>query len=102
MIWCKVFEVGLLGILSLVAASHVERSSGSTSLRSCKAVPGDAAWPSEQEWNFLNRTVGGRLIATKLLGSICHKGTPSSLATGPYNETACDLLKEVYDNLETQ
>jgi hypothetical protein len=28
----------------------------------CRALPGDADWPQEEEWNTLNRTVGGRLI----------------------------------------
>lgn len=29
---------------------------------SCRALPGDADWPQEEEWETLNRTVGGRLI----------------------------------------
>lgn len=28
----------------------------------CRALPGDADWPQEEEWETLNRTVGGRLI----------------------------------------
>lgn len=39
---------------------------------SCKCFPGDACWPSETQWNALNITVQGRLIATVPLGSPCH------------------------------
>lgn len=28
----------------------------------CRALPGDPDWPQEEEWETLNRTVGGRLI----------------------------------------
>nr|QQW45469.1 FAD-linked oxidoreductase CalF' [Aspergillus stellatus]BBM05079.1 putative FAD-binding domain-containing protein [Aspergillus stellatus] len=55
---------------------------------SCKAFPGDAAWPSAGAWNALNRTVGGRLIATVPLPSVCHQ-TPF----GTFNEDACAAMK---------
>lgn len=42
---------------------------------SCRYLPGDAGWPSVDEWNRLNSTVGGRLVATVPLGSPCHDPT---------------------------
>ncbi len=41
----------------------------------CKYLPGDAEWPTVAQWNALNGTVGGRLVATYPLGSPCHKPT---------------------------
>lgn len=40
--------------------------------KKCKCFPGDACWPSKQEWDEFNTTVGGRLIKTVPLGSPCH------------------------------
>ena len=51
----------------------------------CKCMPGDACWPSADDWSQFNTTVGGRLVATVPLGQVCHD--PS------YNEAACNLVK---------
>ncbi|KAI1207620.1 FAD-binding domain-containing protein [Annulohypoxylon truncatum] len=48
---------------------------GASSPTKCKYLPGDANWPSHDEWATLNSTVGGRLIATVPLGSPCHDPT---------------------------
>ncbi|KAF5722358.1 FAD-linked oxidoreductase yvdP [Fusarium mundagurra] len=37
----------------------------------CRCVPDDSCWPSDDDWNHLNSTVGGRLVATVPLGSPC-------------------------------
>ncbi|KAI0111115.1 6-hydroxy-D-nicotine oxidase [Nemania sp. FL0031] len=50
----------------------------------CKCFPGDVCWPSRKQWNGLNATVGGRLVKTVPLGSLCH--SPN------YNMTGCDTL----------
>ncbi|KAI0179866.1 FAD-binding domain-containing protein [Hypoxylon sp. FL1284] len=52
----------------------------------CKYLPGDANWPSKDEWAALNSTVGGRLIATVPLGSPCHDPN--------YDEELCASLQE--------
>ncbi len=39
--------------------------------------PTDAAWPSEESWNRLNRLVGGRLIKVKSPLSICREAPDS-------------------------
>ncbi|KAH8895709.1 FAD-binding domain-containing protein [Thozetella sp. PMI_491] len=51
----------------------------------CKPIPGDDAWPVEQDWNRLNRTINGRLIATRPLPSVCH--VPS------FDNTSCSSLR---------
>jgi len=52
---------------------------------SCRALPGDLEWPSLSEWQELNATVDGRLVATVPLGSPCHDPN--------YNETECAYLQ---------
>lgn len=38
----------------------------------CRHLPGDDGWPTVSQWKKLNSTVGGRLIETYPLGSVCH------------------------------
>jgi hypothetical protein len=40
--------------------------------------PGDAAWPSEESWNRLNRLVGGRLNKVNSPLSVCREAPDSS------------------------
>ena len=56
---------------------------------SCRYLPGDLGWPSKDAWAVLNSTVGGRLIQTVPLASVCHD--PS------YNQEKCDGLREAWD-----
>lgn len=57
---------------------------------SCKCFPGDACWPSEREWNALNRTVGGRLIATVPLAQACHDPN--------FDPVRCEALRKDWQN----
>ncbi|KAI1824157.1 6-hydroxy-D-nicotine oxidase [Xylaria intraflava] len=54
--------------------------------QNCKCFPGDLCWPSDQQWDGFNATVGGRLIKTIPLGSPCHYPN--------YNQAICDALRE--------
>lgn len=72
-------------ILGLVAGKVTGQNA------SCKAIPGDAGWPSTDAWNALNRTVYGRLIATVPLPSVCHFEP-----FGTYNEDACTAMKTAW------
>ncbi|KAI1154074.1 FAD-binding domain-containing protein [Nemania diffusa] len=60
----------------------------------CKPIPGDRSWPATAEWDKLNSTVGGRLIATLPIAHVCHD--PS------YSEEACQPLKEKWGVAELQ
>ena len=54
----------------------------------CKCFPEEECWPTADEWEVLNQTVYGRLIATTPLGKVCHD---------PYYDAAeCDRLKEAW------
>lgn len=74
-----------LSILLLVLALCVNAANS----LNCRCFPGDPCWPSSQEWTDLNTTLGGKLISTVPLGSVCHTRGDSSA----YNEHACaDLI----------
>ncbi|KAM4059507.1 FAD binding domain-containing protein [Hirsutella rhossiliensis] len=54
----------------------------------CHHLPGDPGWPGPGDWDQLNRTVGGRLIAGRSLASRCH---------GPgYDREACGRIQEAW------
>lgn len=68
--------------LNFVAAALV---SGQLSSQ-CKTFPGDSTWPSKNQWDTLNNTVNGRLVATVPLGTPCHGAS--------FNNETCEGLKE--------
>ncbi len=51
----------------------------------CYYLPDDEGWPSASKWAELNATVGGRLIQTVPIGSVCHDPW--------YDEAACSTLR---------
>ncbi|EPS33802.1 hypothetical protein PDE_08764 [Penicillium oxalicum 114-2] len=54
----------------------------------CRCFPGDACWPPWQQWKDFNASIGGRLISTVPLGSVCHTAGEFSA----YNQEACANL----------
>jgi hypothetical protein len=77
------------------AAAAALLLAGSASAASdCHCLPGDDCWPAASQWDALNSTVGGRLIATVPVGSPCHEPT--------YDATACAQLKEDWNLPQTQ
>lgn len=72
-------------------------SATSENFSSCRNIPGDTNWPTDSEWTQLNGTVGGRLIATVPLASVCHASPFDN-----FDETACTNLKADWDYAETQ
>lgn len=58
---------------------------------SCRCFPGDRCWPSQQQWSDFNTTLGGKLISTVPIGSVCHTNGEFRL----YNRQACtDLISD--------
>ena len=59
----------------------------------CRLIPSDAQWPSAQQWAALNKTVGGRLIATVPAGAPCYKSTfdvkTGGFSLSTFDEVAC-------------
>ncbi|KAI0968593.1 hypothetical protein F4678DRAFT_442272 [Xylaria arbuscula] len=75
----------IIAALHLLAAS-IASPTGSAKI--CRLLPTDAAWPDAHEWSQLNKTVGGRLIATVPRAAACH--TPS------FDEGLCAELKDAW------
>ncbi|KAF2805464.1 isoamyl alcohol oxidase [Mytilinidion resinicola] len=59
----------------------------------CRCIPQDPCWPSTADWDRLNDTLSGRLIATVPLAHVCHDPQ--------YNQTACDALKKGWPYIQT-
>ncbi|KAI0023471.1 isoamyl alcohol oxidase [Xylariomycetidae sp. FL0641] len=57
---------------------------------SCKCIPGDACWPNAQAWAKFNETIGGKLITSVQLASVCH--------TPYYDEAACAYMQKEWTN----
>ena len=68
---------GLLGVISILVLTiavglrnsdyldyvdYLKSFTGGSSI--CRTIPGDDAWPSKVDWDQLNQTVHGKLIAT--------------------------------------
>ncbi|KAJ5899376.1 FAD-linked oxidoreductase sor8 [Penicillium taxi] len=64
---------------------------------SCRCYPGDSCWPSAQQWSDFNETIGGRLISTVPIGSVCHTAGRSA----SYNKIACSALLSDWGNPAT-
>lgn len=62
----------------------------------CRCFPGDACWPSLHEWSRLNDTLGGKLIQTVPIGSVCHDST-----FGAYDGPKCEALRSAWLNTST-
>ncbi|KAK1831166.1 FAD binding domain-protein [Podospora conica] len=57
----------------------------------CRCFPGDACWPTPNEWNRFNKTLGGKLVATVPVGAVCHDSS-----FGPYDAARCSALRETW------
>lgn len=69
-------------------------------------MPGDAGWPSVQDWASLNETVGGQLIATVPLAAACHDAVAPNGSLHQnwpsYDEEKCASLQERWLEPELQ
>ncbi|KAL7944155.1 hypothetical protein V8C42DRAFT_327856 [Trichoderma barbatum] len=58
---------------------------------SCRCLPSDPCWPSDSDWDAFNKTIGGKLIATVPLASVCH-----SSSFGCFSASRCAQLKSTW------
>jgi len=56
----------------------------------CVCQPEDSCWPSTDDWNTFNNTVGGKLQVIHPLGTPCHDPT--------FNSATCQYINENYSN----
>ena len=45
-----------------------------TDASGCKAFPGSAKWPTEEEWGRVNKTIDGVLLKPLPAGAVCYPG----------------------------
>lgn len=78
------------------ARPHVTpRQANAAAPKGCKVVPGDDAWPSDDDWTTFNATLGGVLLKPKPLASVCY--------TGPdFNAARCEQLKSSWAAMSIQ
>ncbi|KAK3984439.1 isoamyl alcohol oxidase [Cladorrhinum sp. PSN332] len=62
----------------------------------CRSFPGDRSWPTAQDWETLNNTVGGRLIATIPIGAVCHDTFPGI----NYDAEKCAEVRDLWPKPE--
>ena len=80
------FDMLSKGLL-LVTVFSLFLEDASAANPTCKAIPGQAGWPSATTWQNLNSTVGGRLLAVPPPGGACHAGEPN------FNLAVCTQLQ---------
>ncbi|XP_055342574.1 uncharacterized protein LOC129591079 [Paramacrobiotus metropolitanus] len=56
----------------------------------CRCLPGDSCWPSVDQWNTLNTTIGGRLLIPHPTGYQCYGGPG-------YNSHDCQQIQKYYN-----
>jgi hypothetical protein len=76
------------------ASSPIILQSKANITGNCRCIQDDGCWPTLSDWNLLNSTIGGRLIATRLLADVCHDPH--------YNDSTCNDLKVAWDTDVTQ
>ncbi len=81
-------------MLLLVASALLPAAYASSPGKGCHCLPSDSCWPDKSAWDALNATVGGRLIATVPIASVCHDPH--------YDKTICSALRSNWTLPPTQ
>lgn len=85
-----------LGLFTLYLSSHLTVSFAGGDRNkdsSCRTIPGDESWPTDDAWAAFNTSVGGRLIRTIPIASVCHGSD--------YEEDKCNELRDHWFLAET-
>jgi len=75
---------------------HASQLQVPENLTECRSLPEDSSWPTATEWNDFNKTLGGRLIATKPIASSCHLDTFEA-----FSQTECSALQASWTTSQT-
>jgi hypothetical protein len=88
-------------VLVLAVASSLSSNAHASHRNSpqsqCRCYPSDRCWPSVHQFAAFNHSLGGRLIATVPLASLCHDDQFT-----PYNATECEILQGGWLEPQTQ
>ncbi|KAE9373591.1 FAD-binding domain-containing protein [Stipitochalara longipes BDJ] len=84
------FGLNFLGLIGVTSADQaIMHTTTLSTFISDSCIPDDDCWPPASDWNLLNSTVEGKLMATSLLADVCHDPH--------YNASACSDLKKTWD-----
>lgn len=75
----------LMGLAAVGSASYIPATPAPAN---CRVLPGDSDWPATSQWNALNKTINGRLIAAVPQASACHDAPFNN-----YNATFCAQIQ---------
>jgi hypothetical protein len=64
----------------------------------CKTFPGDTEWPGKSVWDDFNGLLGGSLIETVPIASLCY----STKEWGPKNIARCNVVTSSFTRFPTQ
>ena len=78
-------DVGDFSSIRFGDATIAGGDSSRTDVQACRAFPGEANWPRDNEWTRLNSSLGGALLRPLPPGAVCYLG-PN------YDSTKCDYL----------
>lgn len=73
-----------------------KRAIGLLARSKCKTFPGDARWPEDDVWTFLDRITGGALIKTVPIGASCYG------SFGVYDKARCNQIVDQWSNSSLQ
>ncbi|KAI1135146.1 FAD-binding domain-containing protein [Hypoxylon sp. FL0543] len=93
--------IGFLSLLVLSVAVALRNIATNSTIPKCRSISGDASWPSQADWDNLNDTVGGRLIATVPIAAPCHKSLFGQTGQSRFNQPDCEALRNVWFLPET-
>ncbi|KAJ8063556.1 hypothetical protein OCU04_007428 [Sclerotinia nivalis] len=84
--------INTLAVISTFLVIAAASGNESTTVPACRYMPGDAVWPSDEEWEKLNQTIGGRLIRGVPLAQPC--------SDPGYDPTICTMLADEWEDQE--
>lgn len=80
--------------LGIATAGLLLVATAAAAAATCRCLPGQECWPSEDEWRALNATVDGALVKVTPIGAVCHDPT--------YDQDACEDLQARWNDVKTQ
>ena len=94
---CRIMFIplGIWAVLSSAVAARFDllaRPPFHSSRHFCKPIPSTSDWPKDDDWQALNASISGRLIAAVPPGAVCHTGWPTS------DSSSCAVVSAQWSN----
>ncbi|KAF3003826.1 hypothetical protein E8E14_001905 [Neopestalotiopsis sp. 37M] len=92
MIRAQIFVVFCSVLSAVKAFPHAGHAVNTSTQTNCRLLHTDSVWPDLQTWDYLNQTVGGRLIHGTPLGQPCYSQE---------DVNKCTYIQDEWTSLET-